>query len=242
MLPTKTFLCRDVHLQESDFDANSQLRHSHTLQFMQNLATDHAEILGFGWHTMNDNGLLWVLGKIKVKYFKSITKSIKCFKLYTWPIAPSKFFADRLFVAVDEKGEQLFCGVQTWLIIDKESRRIASSKKVESIYTADFDTTTLDDDMTMDKIRLDDSFAVSYSRTMRFCDLDLNGHVNNTCYIDYAVDTQQTANFVGFEITYHKELKLGNTVNIFTKNVEDGILIAGERENETAFTCKLVTQ
>ena len=96
MLPTKTFLCRDVHLQESDFDANSQLRHSHTLQFMQNLATDHAEMLGFGWHTMNDNGLLWVLGKIKVKYFKSITKPIKCFKLYTWPIAPSKFFADRL--------------------------------------------------------------------------------------------------------------------------------------------------
>lgn len=240
MLPNKTFICQDIHLQESDFDANSQLKHSRVLQLMQNLATEHAEILGFGWNKMNENGLVWVLGKIKVNYFNGISKPIKHFKLYTWPIAPSKFFADRLFVAVDECGKQLFCAVQTWLIIDRQSRHIASSKKVEAIYRADFDETAIDCDMTVGKIRVDDEFSFSYSRTIRFCDLDLNGHVNNTCYIDFAIDTQQSAELCGFELTYNKELLLNDTVLMVTKKSCEGVLIAGLRDQETCFTCRLI--
>ncbi len=239
MLPTKTFLYKDIFLSESDFDANNQLKHSRTLQFLQNLATEHADNLGFGWDVMDANGLFWVLGKVKVKYYKPVTKGIKTFKLYTWPLAPNKFFADRLFVAVDENDNEIFSAVQTWLIIDKQSRRIASSQKVANLYQADFDSTTLEMDLSFDKIRLDESFLPSYSRTIRFCDLDLNGHVNNTCYIDYVVDTQQTGDFCGLEITYHKELLLGDNVTLLTKDVDNAVLVVGSCQNTVSFTCKL---
>ena len=70
---------------------------------MQDAATQHGEQLGLGWNAMDANGILWVLSKIKVVFDKPVTRKTQEFLLYTWPLAPTRFFAERCFTAVTDE-------------------------------------------------------------------------------------------------------------------------------------------
>ena len=159
MIPQKTFLLQKIELFESDFSCDGSIKLNRIMEFMQNLATDHADQLGFGWNTLDDFGVLWVLSKVKYQFDVCLTKGVKSFYLYTWPLAPNRFFADRLFVAVDKDGRQLFSATTSWLVIDKQSRKICSSEKLQQIYNCDFDTTTVSCPSVFEKIKKDDEFT-----------------------------------------------------------------------------------
>ena len=76
MLPQKTYETKDCKLYESDFDVNKTVKLRRIMEFMQDLATTHADKLGFGWNSMNDNGLFWVMSKVKIVFHKKLDKQL----------------------------------------------------------------------------------------------------------------------------------------------------------------------
>jgi len=243
MLPQKTYVTKDCVLHESDYDVSKQVKLHRLMEFMQDLATEHAFKLGFGWDYMDKNGLFWVISKYKIVFDKPVDRSVRSFKLYTWPIAPNKFFIERRFVAVNDSGEQLFSATTIWMIVERDTRKIASQEVINKFYRADFDDTPCDADTSFERIRKDDGYELSYEREIRRTDLDINRHVNNTNYINFAIDVADCSKTVKqAEIVYHKELKLADCVKVFSKNVNGNALIIGERNGETCFTAKLILQ
>ena len=103
MLPQKTYETKDCKLYESDFDVNKTVKLRRIMEFMQDLATTHADKLGFGWNSMNDNGLFWVMSKVKIVFHKKLDRSVRRFKLYTWPVKPDRLYVERRFEAVDDR-------------------------------------------------------------------------------------------------------------------------------------------
>lgn len=242
MLPQKTFLSREYTLAESDFDVTGYVKPQRVMEIMQDLATAQAEILGFGWDLLNSHGLFWVLSKVKIIFNKPITRQNNKFKVYTWPVAPNKFFIERRFVAVGVDGNEVFAASTIWMMIERDTRKIADTKTVESFYKADFDNTPCID-CNLERIRKNDEYSLAYKTEIRRSQLDINKHVNNTHYVNFAVDTlAHTDKISQIEITYHKELKYSDAVEVYLKRTQNAACVAGERNGETAFTAKLVLE
>lgn len=240
MIPQKTFLVKDCCLYESDFDVTSCVKPYRVMEFMQDAATAHADKLGIGWEYMDSQGLFWILSKVKIVFNKPLNRQIRSFKLYTWPIAANRLYMERRFTAVDEQGETLFSSSTFWMIVERDSRKIVSRDVAAKYYNFDFDNTECDCDANFDRVRRDDEYELSYERQVRRSDLDLNKHVNNTNYINYALDVLDDVEQVtAVEIVYHKELKLGDKVQVYLKRNDKLVYVVGERDEQTCFTVKL---
>ncbi len=239
MLPQKTFLTMDCALYSSDFDVTSDISIRRLMEITQGAATTHADRLGIGWDRMDENGLFWVLSKVKIVFHKPITRKESGFKLYTWPVAANRLYLERRFEGVDGQGESLFSSSTLWMIVERDSRKIASRETVAQYYNFDFDTAECGCDNNFDRVRKDESYCLSYERQIRRTDLDLNKHVNNTNYVNYALDVlSQTERIAEAEIVYHKELKCGDVVKIYSKRENNAVYVVGERDGETSFTVK----
>lgn len=243
MLPQKTFSVKDCKLFESDFDVTCNVKLQRVMEFMQDAATTHADELGIGWDYMDSNGLFWILSKVKIVFHKPLDRKIRSFKLYTWPIAASRAYMERRFEAVDEQGERLFSSSTLWMIVERDTRKIASREVVAQYYSFDFDNAECGCDANFDRLRRDDTYALSYESNVKRCLLDINKHVNNTCYVNYAVDVLEIGEQVSaVELVYHKELILGDTVSVYSKRDGNYVNVVGERDGQTCFTIKLTLE
>lgn len=239
MLPQKTFLKKTCKLYESDFDVTSDLKIHRIMELMQDAATTHGDELGIGWNDMDKDGLFWIISKVKIVFHKPINRDTREFNLYTWPVTPNKLYLERRFEGTDNRGEPLFSSSTLWMIVERDSRRIASRDVVAKYYNFDFDDAECDCDNIFDRIRKDDSYKLCYERRIRRTDLDINKHVNNTNYVNFALDAlDETERIAEAEIVYHKELKIGDVVQVYVKREGNTVYVVGERD-QTCFTVKL---
>lgn len=81
-------------------------------------------------------------------------------------------------------------------------------------------------------------------RTVRWSDLDGNGHVYSGNYADIAWDALppelQDAPLREFYINYSHEATLGDTLELFGVQTADGYLVEGRTGAEISFTCRCI--
>ncbi len=140
MLPKKSFMTKDCLLYESDFDVTACVKLHRVMELMQDLATTHADNLGCGWDDMDKHGLFWILSKVKIEFYKPVTRHSRRFTLYTWPQPSNRLFIERRFSAVDGSGEELFSASTIWMILNRDNRVFASQQSIGEMYRCDFDT------------------------------------------------------------------------------------------------------
>ncbi|MCM1289471.1 MAG: thioesterase [Corallococcus sp.] len=238
-LPDKTFLKKQCRLFESDFECNSQLKPHRAMQLMQDAATEHAVMLNVGWDNMDRHGLLWVLSKVDIRFNRPITRKTPLFDMYTWPLAPNRFFSERCFVA-EQDGEQIFCATTLWMLIDRDSRKIVSAERMNEFFHGDYSEQKVDGVGDFVRLRFDETFCRAYTKTVRRSDLDINGHVNNTNYVTYALDVLGAEEKVkSVQIVYHKELVLGDEAEVYFKREQSVVSVLGVRNGETCFSVLL---
>ncbi len=246
IIPDKTFYRDDYVLKESDFDCGGRLSAKRTMEFMQNAATAHADILGFGWNALHEKGILWVLSKAKVRFVRPVTRKVKSFTLYTWPLKPDRYFAAREFAAVDCDGEALFYATSLWNLIDIEKRNILTADRMSEFYGGEYSETEAEIPRVFARLKRGEEYSLSYVRQIRRSDLDINMHVNNTNYIAYALDAAENSdvsNITEFEITYHSECRIGDNISVYADVCENAVRVIGEKDGgKTAFTALLKTE
>lgn len=240
-LPQKTFLSRICRLYESDFECNGSLKPYRVMQILQDAATEHATAIGVGWDVLDSHGMLWVLSKINLVFHRRVTVKDGKFTLYTWPLAPDRFFSERCYAAVDENGDRLFSATSLWMIISRDDRKIMSAETMNQFCNCEYSEVHCDAPNVFERVRKDENFNFCYEKYIRRSDLDKNGHVNNTNYIVFASDVLSPDETVtAAEIVYHKELKLGDGVRIFCKREGEKVYVVGEHDG-TSFTAVLTT-
>lgn len=243
MLPKKTFLKKSCQLYESDFDVTGNVKPKRIMELMQDAATSHADALGIGWDNMNANGLFWVLSKVKIVFDKPVSRAVSEFSLYTWPVASNRLYAERRFKGTDEQGETLFSSSTLWMIVERDTRKIVSRETLAKYYNFDFDDADCGCDNNFDRIRIDETYASAYTSRVRRTDLDINRHVNNTRYVDYALDAlSETDKVTELEIVFHKELTLNDEVDVRVKREKNVLYVVGVRSGDVCFTVKLTLQ
>ncbi len=211
-----------VHTYE--VDPHNILTIDSLCQYIQEAASNHADILGFGVNFLLSNNRTWVLSRLAVQIGRKI-KLGDTILIKTWPSGSKKFFFTRDFIIESDKGEILGSGASYWLFIDTEKRRPVPPSRGEIVF--DFKELPAGYDKPLEKLQPLDTFpSPDYSFSIRYGDLDLNNHVNNIAYIRWALEGiepefRELHYTSSIEINFIAEAVYGEKVSLSTAPVSD---------------------
>lgn len=180
--------------------------------YLQEVAGGHARVLGVGMDEMAAQGLTWVLARLHVR-MDAYPGWQDRVTVHTWPSGTDGLYATREFELYDGAGGRLGCASSAWLVIDRERRRpVRLPGFIPEIPLPDRPRPL---DAPFPRLPLPASEPVSDRRfEARYGDLDLNQHVNNVCYVGWALEAVPEATLVGHrpasvEVHFRAETTLG---------------------------------
>lgn len=195
--------------------------------YLQEAAANHAQEIGVSRENMLEQGTAWVLAHLHVQIDR-YPQWGDTVQVETWPSGTERLYATREFLLRDEAGSSFGRATSAWLVIDVERRRpVRLPAALHDIELPDRDaplSTSFDRLLDLDRVDHECRFRV------RFSDLDLNQHVNNVQYAEWALEalpddvlTQQR--LVELKLQFRSETTLGDGVTAQTQRApSDGTL------------------
>ena len=206
---------KEYNLRTYECDKNGYLRIVSLFNLLQDMADSHATDLGLGMEFCLSKGLAWVGANYHVK-INRMPKIHENIKIITWPSEERKLGAIRDFAVYDETDALIMVASSQWILIDFVRKRPVALKeklpqyKVINEHSLISAFEKLPD---VEKTDTDKTFSV------RFDDIDINMHVNNSLYPLWAIETLEYSFRDSYlpeeiEIMFKKEGYLGEHVNV----------------------------
>ena len=202
-------------LRYSEIDCTHTLKPQVLLNFMQDLASDNAEKLGFGYSFNLKKNVAWYLLKYHFE-FEDYPEKIYNITLSTHAKGYNKLFALRDF-KMEYEGNLIGRAASTWGLIDLKTMSMASIASVLSDNPNIKPYEKSEDDLKYNKIPQLTRIDREKTFEARFDDLDVNQHVNNSNYIKWALevlnfDFRKTHKIKILDMVFKKELKYAEKV------------------------------
>lgn len=210
-------------------DMNARIRPSALLEIMQEMAGAHAELLGIGRSMLLNQNLVWVLTRVEVQMAR-YPRFGETITVETFPMPNRRWFFPRYFIFRDENGEQLGCAGSLWVLLDVNERRMSRPDPVLHLMPDNSDLTPpLGLPATVSEVA---GTILRNSRLPVYTDLDMNGHVNNTRYLDWCcnalgVETLRKYELAAFALNYNQEIRPGCEVHTELHRLADAFSYSG---------------
>lgn len=179
-------LSEEYNLKYSQMDCNLALKPYALLNFLQDIASNSAEQLGFGYSYMYPKNLAWFLIKYRMEFI-DYPVGIYNLTIKTKPRGYNKLFAYRDFEIYNN--DKLLGKISSvWSIIDTNTHSLTLIQNVIQNpnmpqYQKQENDLTFSKIPTLTKVDNELGFHVRYN------DLDVNKHANNGNYIIWAFET-----------------------------------------------------
>ena len=174
-------------LTASDIDGHRLLRPSALLSYLQNMATEHADLLGIGGDViLAEHGAFWMMARLYLRLNRPIAFADREIAIHTWHRGATKsaiIYRDFDFFA---GGEHLGEAVISWVLADVRDRKLVKPASIPEIRESPRPERVKD--IVPAKIKLPEGLSQAMVRQVYYSDTDINGHMNNTKYADIACD------------------------------------------------------
>jgi len=220
-----------VKIRYSEMDCDLVLKPSALLQFLQDLASDNAESLNFGYSYIIKHNLAWFLLKYRLE-FDDYPEGIYDLTIKTEPRGYNKIFAFRDFY-ISHQDKQIGRATSTWALVDLNTKSMANAAEVLSDNPYMVQHEKRDGDLSYGKIKLPEKFDIEKVFEIRFDDLDVNRHVNNANYIVWAIEP--------LDFNFRRANKLKIVDMVFKKEITYGAKVLSQiliNENITTHVLK----
>lgn len=172
---------------------------------IQDIAWEHAELLGFGFDNLKEHQQFWVLSRLLVK-IKRRPKWGEKFTLETQPVGIDGLLALRDVYFMDENGECIIHATTSWLVLDAHTKRII---RLDDLNNIPFAKTRRWEDKA-GKVRSPKSEVEVDFTPALFNEIDINQHFNSGRYLERIIDSYDFSfhdehELVEFEINFAKE-------------------------------------
>lgn len=187
--------------------------------YLQDIAGKHATALGVS--NLDNPELAWVLSYICIQ-MERYPRLGETVHLETWPSGIASVYAIRDFRLTNQAGEHLGAATSTWIVLDLNRRRpVRMPAAVTRIPLPDRPAAV---EQAARKLQAPTDIAFSSSFAVRYSDLDLNGHVNNVRYMEWAVESVPRSATEGhllhqLELQFKAETHYGETIAVATGHV-----------------------
>jgi acyl-ACP thioesterase len=183
-------------------------------QFLQEAATAHAVILGVAVESLIDRGVAWVLSRLHLEMdrWPAADEQIT---IETWPEAASRLFTERRFEVLDGSELRIGSASTLWLVLDLERRRPVRLPPEISERLHEHELG--DEPRRFGDLTAPEPAEIELAFTIRRSDLDLAAHVNNTSYVEWAIEAVpdevwSNSDLTELEIHYLSECHHGQNV------------------------------
>ena len=227
-----------IQISSLDVDFNGELKLSSLFKYMQQVASHHVAELKLGSKELIPLNLLWVVIRMNVEIYR-YPRIDEAVTFTTHPGDMKAFIYPRYFEIYDEKGNLLIAVSSMWCLINSDTRKVVL--KPDGLVKIDGEP--CDEDLPLsDKIRGDATSLVE-TRKVKYSEIDLNRHLNNTKYIEFIEDCHDSAFFennrvTSLNINYDKEIKENQTVELYS-NGQNPEIIKGMIDGNNCFTVEL---
>jgi len=176
---------QSFRVRSYETDPHGRLRAPILCKLLQEAATVHAAALGVAVESLIDAGIAWVLSHLSLEVERWPGPDTEIV-VRTWPEAANRLFTERRFEVLDVAGERLAAASTLWLVMDLERRRPVRfpASVLEALARHDLG----DRPMRQPRRAPPDPADRDLVFTVRRSDLDLADHVNNTSYVEWAIE------------------------------------------------------
>ncbi|MDR0714334.1 MAG: acyl-[acyl-carrier-protein] thioesterase [Bacteroidales bacterium] len=197
-------------------------------------ATRHAEERGFGYSAMNEQNRAWVLSRLAIE-MRRFPINDHQIRVRTWVPEINRLFTERCFSLNDSAGNHIGDARSLWAAIDLETRKPTVITDMPG-----FDRFICREPSAIENVRkippIKENCTVE-SFTVKYSDLDINGHLNSIKYIEHLSDTfpvemYQQQDVRRFEICYTAEGRYGAQLDILKKEDHDGVFVMEIKNSE----------
>ena len=195
-------------------DLTARMKPSAILEIMQEMAGAHAELLEVGRSRLLPMNLAWVLTRVEVR-MERYPVSGEIMSVETFPMPNRRVFFPRYFIFKDAEGKQIGCAGSLWVVLDITTRKMGNPSAIAALMPDNRDLTApMGMPATVEEVPGE---ATEADRLPVYTDLDVNGHVNNTRYLDWCcnalgIETMRDHAMTTFAVNYNQEILPGQNV------------------------------
>lgn len=166
-----------------EVDRYGRAKPSTILYYAQEAAGTHCLQLGTDWETLAARNLFWAVlrHRVQITRLPVIGETVT---VRTWPMPTTRSSFPRATAAYDAQGNELFRIISLWVLMNTESRAMVLPGKSGIIV----DGTICGNELSAPGSIIPKPMEQSAARRVGFCELDRNGHMNNTRYMDWVMD------------------------------------------------------
>ena len=224
----------------NDVDQFLELKLSSFFKMMQDIATEHAEELDIGKGQTIDKGLYWVITRFSIdiinmpKYLENVT-------LKTYPGDNMRFVFPRYFLLEDENGHPLIKVSSVWMVLRKDNHQPCLNPFDGRIFPEEH----LPDELPLPSKCSGEASSLVETRKVRYSDIDLNGHLNNTRYIEliqnlHDSDYYKDRIFDEITVNYFSEIKEKEDVSLYLSVDNNKEVIKGAVGDRESFKALII--
>ena len=217
-----------------DVDLFNQCRPSAVLGYLQEAATQAALALGVsGPEILKKYNCLWMVTRNWVELDAPLRWNERI-TVKTWHRGASGASSYRDFDLFRE-GKLIGQGTSVWVMVDAKARKLFRMKAMTEFQ--DTDGGALCKSLKLRRPAMPEAFDNRSRRELGYSDTDINGHVNNAHYADFACDSLHLerlgrGKFVrSFQLGYVSECRAGEALWVDTAVCENELYARGQGEN-----------
>lgn len=174
----QTYEITAIHL-----DCFGRVKPSVLLHFAQEAAGAHCLELAVDWDTLQKRNLFWAVirTRMQISRLPALGETIT---VETWPMPTTRVAFPRSTVGYDAQGNEVFRCIGLWVLMDTQTRAMVLPGKSGIALTGTLRGNEL---ATPSNLHLQ-VLQNRIGRRVGYCELDRNGHMNNTRYMDWIDD------------------------------------------------------
>lgn len=232
---------RKYDIRYTDVDFKDELKLSALMSVLEESACVSADELGFGYADISPRGIGFILANWYIKLARPI-KLGEQLTVHTWPMKPKNTIFFREFEVYS--GDEKVCAASTrWCMVDLKTFAVLPTSAFFEGDTREYNDFRAVEFNSWRIAPVKDG-EKRYEKTVSVSDYDHYFHMNNTKYADvcmdaFSVDELADSCIDDVQITYVKQCKCGEKLEIFRSSDGDFCLLEGRVGDEPRVRMKV---
>jgi len=174
---------QNFEINDMVVDRFGRLKPSMVLLYAQTVATRHGELMNVGYDILSSRRMFWAVIRHRVQISRLPCHG-ETIRVETWPMPATRSSYPRSVIAYDAAGKECFRAISLWVLMDLDKRNMILPGKsgISVVGSVHGNELALPGSLTPGKL------CNRRERTVCFTDLDRNGHMNNTKYLEWIDD------------------------------------------------------
>ena len=205
-------------LPRERYDEQGILKPSAMLYMCQVAAGEQCKLLSLDWDTLQKRNLFWAVIRVRSQICR-LPQFGETVRVVTWPMVTTRSAFPRTTEGYDKEGTLLFRVTNLWVLVDTVKRGMLLPGRSGVA----LDGIELGRELPLPGSIYPEQLPNRTPRRVLQEDIDRNGHVNNTRYIDWMTEllSEAAPQLKDLHVVYHNEALLGDELVLCWEKTEE---------------------